>query len=240
MLALVPEKPSRMDNGVQLFSTCSVIALGLHCCRPSRSVTKTVSSWAFQGCSPYNPHVYMPGHSNRREKALRAVGVYVCLWKTVHGREESCQHPGFANSPHNPAGQGRCSPCYIAAWTSRTSFPCNPLLQSLHTLHLPPGERQGSSRQQHPPLLYTLPSCVLNKQRISHRKNHRVTPWLRRRLAHFCRAVCGWGPSSKWTRARAPQPHSPKEGWEHTPALYPCTFVPAVNSVQCSRRPKWQ
>lgn len=120
MSRLIPEKPSRMDNGGQLFYTYSVIPLGLHCCTPSMPVKKSVNSFlmGFQGCSSqYYPRRYMPEQSNRRGKTLWAAGARVCLQKYVHGREKSCQQLGFVNCPHNFAGRVQRFSCYINAQT---------------------------------------------------------------------------------------------------------------------------
>lgn len=86
-------------------------------------------------------------------------------------------------------------------------------------VHLaPPTRREARLLQAEvspAPLDASCASCAVNKQNILCRKKHQVTPWLRLWPDYFCKVVCDWSLSSKLTHARAPQPHSPKEGWEH-------------------------
>lgn len=127
--------------GEHLFSACSVAALGLHCSRP---VMKSADSPILRF-----PRVFITRFScicilrcsNRREKALRAVGVHICLWKYVHGREESCQHSGFVSSSQCCwPGLALLLQCHCL---DQTSFPCKPLLRSLYILNPLQEERQG-------------------------------------------------------------------------------------------------
>lgn len=88
MSALVPEKPSRMDNGGQLFGTFLVRALGLHCCIPSRPLMQTVNSFlmgfprVFITILPMHIHARTLWKGGRRPSGLWVhTSVCLCAWE---------------------------------------------------------------------------------------------------------------------------------------------------------------
>lgn len=155
----VPEKYIKMDNRTQLFGTSS--ALVLHHCTPSRLVTKTINSCIVgfpRICITVSSlHVHaMTFHQKWEDpQSCGCIGMTVVEW----GWERKV----FVNSPHNPAGLGQCSSCYITAWT-KLPFPAALFFHNCTSCTSPQKERQDSSSQVCPVPLDTSTLCTAQEK----------------------------------------------------------------------------